>query len=220
MKKITTLFAVGVVALGASAQATEVSSDEYALITIPVVAGDNLIGVSVVADDAKASDLFSGISTTDDVKKYVGGNTPYQTGKAGGTEGALGLDTGDAFWYHAAAAGALYELGVAPPESGTFSYTVAGIAPIAAKFSAPWSIENAAVGDSTFKATSGSKKSTANKIHFWNGTGYTTYWYKNTGDASTSEWKPSTPPQVKAGEGVMVELKTSGAFVITPAAAQ
>lgn len=216
MKKIATMLAAGVVALGASAQAAEVSSTEYALITIPVVAGDNLIGVSVIADDAHASDLFTGIATSDDIKLYTGDNeSPYTSGKAN----ALPLDTGDAFWYRAGADGNLYELGAAPSESGTFSYTVSGIAPISAKFSAPWSIDNAAVGESTFKATSGNKKSTANKIHFWNGSGYTTYWYKNTGSEATSGWKPENPPRVKAGEGVMVELKTGSTLTITPAAA-
>ena len=63
MKKIATMLAAGVVALGASAQAAEVSSTEYALITIPMVQGAsayNLVGISALDHrDRKSTRLNS-----------------------------------------------------------------------------------------------------------------------------------------------------------------
>lgn len=198
MKKIATLFAVGVVALGASAQATEVPSDEYAVITIPVVSGVNLVGISVAADRAKFSTLLPALDPATTIKVWNGSS--YSEATAASAE----VSTGEAVFVPAAEAGFLYELGTVPSEAAAVAKTVSGtMGIVSSPFATAWPLARAA---SAFSTKGSSRYLAANKIHVWNGSGYNTFWYKD-----GTGWKSKTsgvtvPSAIGAGQGVFVEF--------------
>lgn len=198
MKKIATLFAVGVVALGASAQADQVSSTEYAVITIPVVSGDNLVGISVAADATTLSTLLPTLDSATTVKVWNGSS--YSSVSAA----TATVSAGEAVFVSAAEAGFLYELGTVPSEAASVDKSVSGtMGIVASPFAAAWPLSSVA---SAFSTDGSSRYATANKIHVWNGSGYNTFWYK----AGTG-WKSKTsgvtvPSAIGAGQGVFVEF--------------
>lgn len=213
MNKIAFALAVGAIAAGVSAQATEVSSAEYAVITIPVTAGNNLIGVSVVADKVAVSTLTD-ITSTKSVKTWTG--NAYSTATAAGTS----LSTGEAFWYNAEENGVVYQIGVAPAETASVGVPVGGSMDIVAPpFAKAWSLD-----DITFSTEGSSRISGANKVHVWNGTGYDTYWYKATTGAKAGWYlkgnstKLASLPTLGAAQAVFVELGSGTSGTVTFAA--
>lgn len=196
MKKLACMLAAGVVALGASAQAAEVYSDEYAVITIPVAAGNNLIGISVEADSTPITTVLSGLDSAAEVKIYNGSG--YTTGTASG----FSVTSGDAVWFDATEAETFYELGktVTDPEAGVVE-AVGALTPVANPYSASWSLD-----DLTFSTAGAKRRGDSNKVYLWNGTGYDLFWYKNgTGWVSDSD-VVSVPASIGAAQGVFVEL--------------
>ena len=201
MKKIATLFAVGVVALGASAQATEVPSDEYAVITIPLSAGDNLVGVSVSTNNAAATSMLTNLDPGAVIDFFDG---------SGYSSKAVPVNTGDAFFVNAGKeASTVYQLGVAPTatDMGGTSTTVTfsgTMALVSSPFAAEWSL-----GDITISPAGGNTISKANKIHIWNGSGYDTFFLRNNRWFSKKSGV-SVPDSIGAGRGVVVELGNPG----------
>lgn len=202
MKKIATLFAVGVVALGASAQADgvqhTVESTEYAVITIPVVAGNNLIGISVEADKVSLPTVLSGIAGGATVKVWDG------AAYTNSTVGQLTVSKGDSFFVYTETAGTAYELGAAPSEAANVEKEVlCNMDIVAPPFANEWSLS-----DLAFSTAGGNRISVANKVHVWNGSGYDTYWFKN---GTPGAWRNkiatnSVPVSFGAGQSFFVEL--------------
>ena len=174
MKKFAMLLAAGVIAFGASAQAASVAStDTYAVITIPVVAGDNLIGVSVDPLAANAT-LSAYLPSVDSVK--VADEGGYVTTNA--TQFVPG--PGDAFWYNAKGDGKLYEIG--KDRSTAATVPLAGATLVATGKTTDWT---PSAINSVFGVNSGvSANKYANMINIWDPTTskYIQLWYRaNTG---------------------------------------
>lgn len=199
MKKAIAALAAGVFAVGVSAQAAEVESAEYAVITIPVTEGYNLIGISVEASNASLASVISGLSSTAAVKTYTG------SGYSDSTVGALSVSKGDSFFVNASSATNAYEIGVAPSESAAVEKTLSTkMAVVAPPFADEWSLN-----DLTFSTAGGNRFAVANQVHVWNGTGYDVYWYKKT--TSGGSWKNkvsanSVPDSFGAGQSFFVVL--------------
>lgn len=207
MKKLAFALAAGVLAAGVSAQAAEVSSAEYAVITIPVTAGNNLIGISVAATDAAVS-AVTDIDQAATVKMYTGSG--YNENSAS----SVTVDTGDAVWYETNAAGTVYELGVVPSTAAAVAVTVSGtMAPVASPFAAPF-----ALTDLTFSDAGSTRYASGNKVHVWNGTGYDTFWYKKGTGWKAKDSGTTVPSAIQPGQGVFVEFGSASSGTVTFAA--
>lgn len=205
MKKFAFALAAGVLAAGVSAQAAEVSSAEYAVITIPVTAGNNLIGISVAADAATLTSVIGGIDSSAEVKKYVGGSYTED----GQMAGSFPVSTGDAVWYNDVQTGTtVYECGVVSSASPAVTVNCEFTA-----MSSPLS-DSIPLSSVTISTDGSSVKANAEKIHIWNGNGYNTYWRKVKNGTAT--WKcftagaPATT-NICPGQGFFVEVPSATA---------
>lgn len=200
MNKLACMLAAGVLAAGASAQAAEVYSPEYAVITVPVTTGNNLIGISVAADATPITSVVNGIDPAAEVKIYNGGseNNGYTTG----TASSFAVSNGDAVWFEAGEAGTFYELGqtVTAAASGTIA-AVGSLTPVATPYASAWPLSSL-----TFSTAGSTRRGNANKIHVWNGNGYDMFWYKNGTGWMSDSVGVDVPDTIPAGKGVFVEL--------------
>jgi hypothetical protein len=213
MKKIATLFAVGVVALGASAQAAEVPSDEYAVITIPLVEGANaynLVGVSVVPTVANATvaDVFTGLNGSASIQTYNNGESL--------TPAEVSVSLGQAVWISnvGSANTTVYTLGVVPPEADDVTTDCDNNpAPVVSPFAAAWT-----PADTDLDSDSSTIRAQANKISIWQPalSKYFEYIYiPNNGWIAANRWTPTyndaNPPTIGAGQGAFVTFSTARA---------
>ena len=208
MKKIMAAFAAGVLAFGGSARATDVESAEYAVITIPIVAGNNLIGISVEASDLDLTAVLKGLDGFGEAVVKTWGGSAYTTTSVASKD----VSKGDSFFLvipDGTASFNAYEIGVAPSEASAASTTVANMSIVAPPFASSWT-----PGRLTFSTDGSSRIGTANKIHVWNASlnQYDTYWYKASGDAKAGWYKKgnstklSSLPNFGPGQSVFVEF--------------
>lgn len=211
MKKFAMLLAAGVIALGASAQAADVESVTYAVITVPVAAGNNFIGVSVAPIDGTA-DSFADILGVDGetpVKLYSGsGYTDTSAGK-------VTADPGTAVYYeNKGSASTIYEVGVAQTATASVSLN-SGFTLVANPFAEAWAPSATSLDVGSYKRY-GAK---VNKIHMWNGTGWTTVWYKD--GTGWQVYGGGDMPSFGAGQAVLIEKPIANtATTVTFTAAQ
>lgn len=211
MKKIATLFAVGVVALGASAQAAEVRSDEYAVITIQLTEGEsayNLVGVSVIPTVANATveDMFTGLNSTASVQTYNNSD--------GKTPAEVPVSLGQAVWISnvGSANTTVYMLGRAPSEANASTIECDNNpAPVVSPFAAAWTPT-----DTDLDLESSTIRARANKISIWQPalSKYFEYIYiPNNGWIAANRWTPAynaaTPPTIGAGQGAFVTFSSA-----------
>ena len=207
MKKFAMLLAAGVIALGASAQAADVESVTYAVITVPVAAGNNFIGVSVTPinnqNDTYATLL--GIAGTDDVLVYNG--VDYDATDAADVTATPGSAV---IYNNMGAAKTIYEVGVAVSGTGVVPLDE-GFTLVANPFAEAWN------PDRTSLSTGSSSRfgAKANQIHIWDSTlndgqgGWDTWWYKaNTGWKSKANPTSTTLPIIGAAQAVLIQKGT------------
>lgn len=214
MKKIATMLAAGVVALGASAQADQVESTEYAVITIPMVRGAsayNLVGISVdpIGDNPTLATVFGGSLNSSAIVQ----TTSSATGKEPEQVPAV---KGQAVWVKNASVENIYEIGLAPAESGVVDVDLAANpASVVTPFADAWSLADLDVqegGTSVLAAEAVTNPRTADKVSIWNpeSNTYHNYVYiKGTGWKAADRGTPSQLPTIGAGRGVFVKLCTS-----------
>ena len=194
MKKFAMLLAAGVIALGASAQAADVQSVTYAVITVPVAAGNNFIGVSVAPIDGTA-DTFAdilGVDGTTPVKLYSG------SGYTDTTAGQVTANPGTAVYYDAGSASTIYEVGVAQTATASVSLNT-GFTLVANPFAEGWAPTATSLSEGSNKRYGAN----ANKIHVWNGTGWTTVWFKT--GTGWQVYGGGEMPSIGAAQAVLVE---------------
>ncbi|MBQ6245800.1 MAG: hypothetical protein IJK04_02960 [Kiritimatiellae bacterium] len=215
MKKITTLFAVGVVALGASAQADQVESTEYALITIPMVQGAsayNLVGISVnpIGDNPTLATVFG--DSLNDTALVMESNSATAV-----EPDAVPAVQGNAVWIKNATVDYVYELGVAPAESGTATVattTGGSLAMLATPFASTWDLSKLDLqknGSSVLASGAGTNPRTADKVSIWQAGSnkYYDYVYIGTQWRAANKATPASLPTIRPGEGVFVKLCSS-----------
>ena len=215
MKKIATMLAAGVVALGASAQADQVESTEYALITIPVVKGAsayNLVGISV--DPIGESSTLETVFGTSLNSSAIVQTESSATGQEPGNVPAV---KGRSVWIKNATVDYVYELGLAPSESGTATVaTTAGgtLAMVATPFASTWSLSDLDLqkdGASVLASGAGTNPRTADKVSIWKAESNKYYDYVYIGGRwqAANKATPADLPTIHPGEGVFVKLCSS-----------
>ena len=195
MKKFAMLLAAGVIALGASAQAAPVESVTYAVITVPVAAGNNFIGVSVAPIDGTADSFAEvlGVEGTTPVKLYSG------SGYTDTTAGQVTANPGTAVFYNNAGdASTIYEVGVAQTATASVSLNT-GFTLVANPFAEAWAPTATSLSEGSNKRYGAN----ANKIHVWNGTGWTTVWFKT--GTGWQVYGGGDIPSIGAAQAVLIE---------------
>lgn len=215
MKKFAMLLAAGVIALGASAQAASVpSTDTYAVITIPVVVGDNLIGVSVLPMDPNETEPVLTDLTTLTESKSVKGLNATGTGYGNDTYANVADATrGKVYWYTSATATNIYEFGIAP-SSPTEVSLPADLTMSVVSVPSAWTF-----ADISGTFTGGTRPSKADKIHVWNpvSQGYVAYWYKTgSGWVKYSDGSSAEKVSVGPAQGFFFEVKNATTATINP----
>lgn len=212
MKKFAMLLAAGVIALGASAQAASVASaDTYAVITIPVYPGNNLIGVSVLPMADVQSPVLTDVTTlakSQSVKGINAAGTDYTNDEYANVANA---EVGDVYWYTSAVATNLYEFGK-EPDSAT-SVSLSGLDMAVVTVPSAWTFADV---EGTF--TGGSRPSKADKIHVWNpqSQGYDAYWKTGSGWVKYADGTSASSVTNGAAQGFFFEVKNPTTAIINP----
>lgn len=199
MKKTALLCAAALVAFGVSAQANEAVGATQVIITIPVVAGENCIGISVAREDAD-DNVADALGLADATPLHDPGETRAD---------AVSATPGVAFFYYASADGTLYQKGI-ESSSATITVPAQTLTLLASPKAEAWKLS-----DVTGLETDSYKMPTAkaNWVYVWDteAQGYKKYWY----DSAKSAWKlygsnelltGNNVPTVGAGQGVYVKL--------------
>lgn len=203
MKKFAMLLAAGVVAFGVSAQAAQVASaDTYAVITVPIYPGNNLIGVSVLPMADVQSPVLTDVTTLAASKTVKGINAAGTDYTAATYANVADAEVGDVYWYTSAVATNLYEFGKEPDSATSISLTGLDLAVVTVP--SAWTF-----ADVEGNFTAGTRPSKADKIHVWNPElqGYVEYFYQT--GVGWSNWDKTSAADVPVGaaQGFFFEVR-------------
>jgi hypothetical protein len=213
-----------------SAQADYVASDNiYGIINVPIVAGMNAVGVSLLPMDPAADRLHDVIlpdgltagtqeaadglwlyGTTYD-KYYLATGNVWTNGGVG-PAAALGMGA----WIKAAAPATIYQVGIV---SNVASIAVAAADTGATFMANPYPADLDVDGVDSMIDWSGvaamdKNALTGDRLMIWTGTKYDTFYWFNNGSISgwySADNKGRRPPLIPAGEGFFFQRKTSDA---------
>ena len=213
-----------------SAQADYVASDNiYGIINVPIVAGMNAVGVSLLPMDPAADRLHDVIlpegltaGTQEEAdglwlygaeydKYYLATGNVWTNGSA-----APAATLGMGAWIKAANSGTIYQIGIV---SNVASVAV-GAAAMGATFMAnPYPADLDVDGVDSMIDWSGvaamdKNALTGDRLMIWTGTKYDTFYWFNNGSISgwySADNKGRRPPLIPAGEGFFFQRKTSDA---------
>lgn len=225
-----TIIAAALIAGVMSAQAAFVSSDNiYGIINIPIVAGMNAVGVSLLPVDPIADrihdvilpeGLTAGNSSTGDGlwiygttydKYYLTSEGNVWTNGTVAPAATLGLGA----WIKAANPGTIYQIGIVT-NAATFEVPTAatGHSFIANPFPADLDVDGPDSMIDWSEVASWNKNAlTGDRLLIWTGTKYDTYYYFNNGNSEIDGWystdnKGRRPPVIPAGAGFFFQRKT------------
>ena len=225
-----TIIAAALIAGVMSAQAAFVSSDNiYGIINIPIVAGMNAVGVSLLPVDPAADRIhdvilpegltFSPAENADSLWTYDAGYAKYYlssgnvwTNGSAAPAATLGMGA----WIKAAAPTTIYQVGIVTNVATVEIPTAkSGHSFIANPFPADLVVDGVgAMIDWSETAAWNKNALSGDRLLIWTGTKYDTYYYFNNGNSEIDGWystdnKGRRPPAISAGEGFFFQRKTS-----------
>ncbi|MDD4059744.1 MAG: hypothetical protein PHW08_03450 [Kiritimatiellae bacterium] len=215
-----------------SAHADYAASDNiYGIINVPIVAGMNAVGVSLLPMDPAADRLHdvilpegltAGNSSTGDGlwlygatydKYYLAAGNVWTNGSVG-PAATLGMGA----WIKAAAPATIYQVGIVTNVATVEIPTAAtGHSFIANPFPADLVVDGVgAMIDWSETAAWNKNALSGDRLLIWTGTKYDTYYYFNNGNSEIDGWysadnKGRRPPTIPAGEGFFFQRKTEDA---------
>jgi hypothetical protein len=217
-----------------SAHADYAASDNiYGIINIPIVAGMNAVGVSLLPMDPAADRLhdvilpegltFSPAENADSLwtydavngyaKYYLSSGNVWTNGSSAPTA-TLGMGA----WIKAAASTTLYQIGIVTNVTTVEIPTAtSGHSFIANPFPADLIVDGVgSMIDWSETAAWNKNALSGDRLLIWTGTKYDTYYYFNNGNSEIDGWysadnKGRRPPAIPAGEGFFFQRKTDDA---------